>query len=142
MKNLLALIVAGAFALSVTGCNTVAGVGKDIERGGEKIQDASLKVRSDWRAARDRDERSYDDARAGCSSGTQDQRDACRDRARAAYTAQLDADRRTYRRSEMRSESDADRREDAYETARDRCAAMRGGDEDRCVDEARARYRH
>ena len=34
------LMVAMAMAMSfvVTGCNTVEGVGKDIERGGEKLQ--------------------------------------------------------------------------------------------------------
>ena len=41
MKTFMAtLMVAMALATSfvVTGCNTVAGVGKDIERGGEKLQ--------------------------------------------------------------------------------------------------------
>jgi predicted small secreted protein len=29
---------------SVSACNTVAGVGKDVERGGEKIQDTARDV--------------------------------------------------------------------------------------------------
>jgi entericidin A len=34
------VVIALMFAAGVmTGCNTVAGAGKDIERGGEKIQD-------------------------------------------------------------------------------------------------------
>lgn len=41
MKNkwvaLLALLMLGWFA----GCNTFEGIGKDIERGGEKLQDTS-----------------------------------------------------------------------------------------------------
>jgi hypothetical protein len=41
----------------------------------------------------------------------------------------------------MRSESEEDRMEDAYEAARDKCGALRGADEDRCVADARARYR-
>ena len=36
----LAAIVAGVVSMSMTGCNTVKGVGKDIEKGGEAIQKA------------------------------------------------------------------------------------------------------
>lgn len=35
MKQLLFLIAVGAF---LAGCNTVQGIGKDIEKGGEAIQ--------------------------------------------------------------------------------------------------------
>ena len=37
MKQLIALVMAASFAM-LAGCNTVQGAGKDIERGGEKIQ--------------------------------------------------------------------------------------------------------
>lgn len=30
-----------ALAVMATGCNTVQGVGKDVEKGGEKLQDAA-----------------------------------------------------------------------------------------------------
>ncbi len=42
-KNLksLVLIAAAAAATALAACNTVEGVGKDIERGGEKLQDAA-----------------------------------------------------------------------------------------------------
>ncbi len=141
MNKWTALIASGALAVSLAGCNTISGMGKDIERGGEKIQDASLKVRNDWRNARDSNERRYDAARASCANLPAAERDACRDRARADYTSRLDAERTTYRRQEMRSESEQDRMEDAYETARNNCDALRGDAEDRCVAEARARYR-
>lgn len=36
MKQLFFIILASAFAIS--GCNTVQGLGKDIEKGGEAIQ--------------------------------------------------------------------------------------------------------
>ena len=36
----LAAIVAAVVSMSMTGCNTVKGVGKDIEKGGEAIQKA------------------------------------------------------------------------------------------------------
>ncbi len=40
MKRLITLLMACAgFALA--GCNTIAGAGKDIETGGEKVQDAA-----------------------------------------------------------------------------------------------------
>lgn len=40
LATLLMLSVIGATA----GCNTIAGAGKDLERGGEVIQDAAKKV--------------------------------------------------------------------------------------------------
>lgn len=43
MKILHASLMAVVF-LAVTGCNTVAGAGKDIERGGEKVQDTAKDV--------------------------------------------------------------------------------------------------
>ena len=39
MKQFLLIIAAAAFALA--GCNTVKGIGKDIEKGGEAIQKAA-----------------------------------------------------------------------------------------------------
>lgn len=35
------LFAAALWSLLATGCNTMNGAGKDIERGGEKIQDAA-----------------------------------------------------------------------------------------------------
>jgi Predicted small secreted protein len=40
-KTLLAAALAVASMLSIAGCNTVEGAGKDIERGGEAIQGAA-----------------------------------------------------------------------------------------------------
>ncbi len=42
MKKLFALFCAAALTM-LTGCNTMAGMGKDIQRGGEKIEDAAKK---------------------------------------------------------------------------------------------------
>ena len=42
MKNKVFLVMLLIAALSA-GCNTVAGAGKDIQRGGEKIEDAAKK---------------------------------------------------------------------------------------------------
>jgi entericidin B len=39
MKALIALMVAASFTLA--GCNTIAGAGKDIEKGGDKIHDTA-----------------------------------------------------------------------------------------------------
>jgi len=38
IRKLMALLIAG---IVLAGCNTMQGAGKDIERGGEKIQDAA-----------------------------------------------------------------------------------------------------
>ena len=40
MKNRILLVALLAIAAVSAGCNTIAGAGKDIERGGEKIQKA------------------------------------------------------------------------------------------------------
>lgn len=133
--------LAAVCAISLAGCNTIAGAGRDIERGGEKVQDAAQKVRSDWRNARDRNDQQYETARASCGTGSEAQRDACRDRARADYNARMSESRAAYRRNELRNESEEDRREEAYEAAREKCNAFRGAEEDRCVADARSRYR-
>jgi len=41
MKRNLVLAMLLAVAALTTACNTVQGVGKDVERGGEKLQNAS-----------------------------------------------------------------------------------------------------
>jgi hypothetical protein len=41
----------------------------------------------------------------------------------------------------MAEQSQADRMEDAYDTARARCESLRGSAEDQCIADARARYR-
>ncbi len=41
MKKLWIVII--ALALGVSGCNTLNGIGKDVEKLGEKVQDASKK---------------------------------------------------------------------------------------------------
>ena len=75
-------------------------------------------------------------------AGNDAQREECREKARAGYSARMNQARTTYHRTEMRSESEQERMEDGYEAARDKCGALRGADEDRCVADARAKYRH
>src|SRR5438094_10183544 len=115
VKTLISLIVAAAFGISLSGCNTIAGAGRDVARGGEKIQDASVKVRNEWRDWRMSHERSYGEARARCTAGTDAERDACRDRVRAEYRARWQEGRTKYHRAEMRSTTEQERMEDAYE---------------------------
>ncbi len=45
MKTIFALLVSSLFVV-LTGCNTVAGAGKDLERGGEKVQDTAKDVQN------------------------------------------------------------------------------------------------
>lgn len=40
-KNLLLITMLAVFAVAVTGCNTVHGVGKDVEKAGEVIQEGA-----------------------------------------------------------------------------------------------------
>ncbi|WP_151447140.1 entericidin A/B family lipoprotein [Lacisediminimonas profundi] len=41
MKKIIALIGLLAFTAGLAGCNTMKGLGQDVERGGEKVQDAA-----------------------------------------------------------------------------------------------------
>ncbi|MDB5798592.1 MAG: hypothetical protein JWP36_2494 [Paucimonas sp.] len=41
MKKLIALMGIIAFTAGLAGCNTFRGMGQDVERGGEKVQDAA-----------------------------------------------------------------------------------------------------
>jgi entericidin B len=41
MKKLACILIAVASLISLSACNTVQGIGKDIERGGEAIQKAT-----------------------------------------------------------------------------------------------------
>jgi predicted small secreted protein len=43
MRKVILVILASAYVLA--GCNTVEGVGKDIKRGGEKIEKAAEKAK-------------------------------------------------------------------------------------------------
>ena len=43
MKSIITLLMSSAFVV-LAGCNTIAGAGKDIERGGEKVQDTAKDV--------------------------------------------------------------------------------------------------
>jgi entericidin B len=44
MKTLTAMLAA-AFLAMLAGCNTMEGAGKDLERGGEKVQDTARDVK-------------------------------------------------------------------------------------------------
>ncbi|MEY4207198.1 MAG: hypothetical protein RLZZ20_350 [Pseudomonadota bacterium] len=41
MKNIFAILLTACFALA--GCNTIQGIGKDVEKLGEKVQEAGKK---------------------------------------------------------------------------------------------------
>jgi predicted small secreted protein len=43
MKKMLLALVTGLVGFTLAGCNTMAGLGKDVERAGEKVQDAARK---------------------------------------------------------------------------------------------------
>jgi entericidin B len=45
MKTLLALMTLIS-VVTLVGCNTIEGAGKDLERGGEKVQDAAKDVKN------------------------------------------------------------------------------------------------
>ncbi len=134
------VMVCAIGAVALSGCNTMAGAGKDIASGGQAIENASVKARHEWREATNRNEREYDAARKACAGTTGSDHDACMDRARADYSARMKEARAAHHRDEMRAETEHDRMEDRYDAARQKCESLRGADEDRCIADARALY--
>ena len=47
-KRIVALVLLG-MTVTVAGCNTMAGAGRDIERGGQKMQEGARDVQQDMR---------------------------------------------------------------------------------------------
>jgi len=43
MKQVSGAVLLALFAITVAGCNTVKGVGQDVQKAGEKIEDAAKK---------------------------------------------------------------------------------------------------
>ncbi|MBY0557506.1 MAG: entericidin A/B family lipoprotein [Burkholderiaceae bacterium] len=41
MKHLIALTIIALTTLTITGCNTVAGIGKDVQKAGQVVQGAA-----------------------------------------------------------------------------------------------------
>jgi entericidin B len=46
MKRIFALVLLG---ITLAGCNTMAGMGRDVERGGEKLQDQAHETQRNMR---------------------------------------------------------------------------------------------
>ena len=138
MKAMISL-AAVAFAATLSGCNTVSGVGKDVAATGQGVSNVAYNVRSEWREWRHRHDSEYETARSACAGGTEDQREACRDRIRSDYRTRMAEARTRYKREQMRAENDRDRQWDTYEKARDTCYELRGAEEDRCIADMRSK---
>jgi len=41
MKKIISILCLVAMSVGLSACNTIKGAGKDVERGGEKVQDAA-----------------------------------------------------------------------------------------------------
>ena len=48
LKRIVAFILLG-MTVTIVGCNTMAGMGRDIERGGEKLQGEARETQQDMR---------------------------------------------------------------------------------------------
>ena len=138
MKALISLAAVAAIAATLSGCNTVAGMGRDVSATGQGVSNAAYNVRSEYREWRHRHDSEYEAARSACAGGTEDQREACRDRIRADYRTRMAEGRGRYNRDAMRAENDRDRQWDLYEKARDTCYQLKGAEEDRCIADMRA----
>lgn len=47
-KTLMAVLMAIGLAVGLAGCNTFAGAGKDIQKGGEAVEEAARDVQSSY----------------------------------------------------------------------------------------------
>lgn len=139
MKALISMAAIAALGMTISGCNTVAGMGRDVSATGQGVSNAAYNVRNDWREWRARHDSEYEAARSHCAGGTEDQREACRDRVRADYRSKMAEARAKYHRDTMRAENDRDRAWDSYEKARDTCYELRGAEEDRCIADVRSK---
>ncbi|MDO9419950.1 MULTISPECIES: entericidin A/B family lipoprotein [Herminiimonas] len=46
MKKIISIMCLVAMSVGLSACNTIQGAGKDVERGGEKVQDAAVKAKN------------------------------------------------------------------------------------------------
>jgi entericidin B len=139
MKALISLAAVAAVAATLSGCNTVAGMGKDVSAGGQGVTNAAYSVKHEYRQWRHRHDSDYEAARTACAGTTSGERDACYDRVRADYRTRMAEARTRYNREQMRAENDVDRQWDTYERARDTCYELRGAEEDRCIADVRSK---
>ena len=49
MKKIVSLLSVLMFSIGLSACNTMAGMGQDIERGGEKLEGAAERQQQDMR---------------------------------------------------------------------------------------------
>ena len=47
MKRIVLLLLTLLYVSALTGCNTVEGMGKDLQRGGQELQDAAKDTKRD-----------------------------------------------------------------------------------------------
>lgn len=47
MQKLLSAFIIGAFLVGISGCNTMAGAGKDIKAGGTKLEQSAEKKKAE-----------------------------------------------------------------------------------------------
>lgn len=141
MRTGLTLLFAASAMLVASGCNTMAGAGQDVQSAGRGIENAAVKSRVALRENWQKTEADYKAARMGCGSMAEPQRAACYDRARAEYRTHANEARLRYEREVARRDAEEDRMIASYWSARERCETLREADEQRCIDEAWARYR-
>ncbi|MBR9857716.1 MAG: entericidin A/B family lipoprotein [Gammaproteobacteria bacterium] len=48
LKQLMAVLMVAGLAVGLYGCNTFAGAGKDIQKGGEAVEEAARDVQSSY----------------------------------------------------------------------------------------------
>jgi predicted small secreted protein len=139
MKIVLATLTTLGFAALLSGCNTMEGAGKDVERTGEAIQSTARAASEALHNAISRIEAEYEIATQRCGGLPEPDREACRAQARAEYRAHREAARVAYQRAATVGDAE-DQAFSAYAMERDRCEALQGGDERRCINTAVAHY--
>ena len=140
MKTVLATLTTLGFgAALLSGCYTMQGAGKDVERTGEAIESTARAASEALHEAISRIEAEYRIATQTCAGLPELEREACRAQARAEYRAQRAAARADYQRAAAVGDPE-DQAFSAYAMERDRCEALQDADEELCISAVVVRY--
>lgn len=111
-----------------------------VARGDDMTSDTKHISKDQYKEQIHRAKADYKAAKAKCDEMSGNAKDVCMDEAKAAKT-KAETDAKAQRKStSARADANEDQREADYKVAKEKCDALSGGEKDRCVDEAKAKY--
>jgi len=124
MRQLACAATIGLFAISAQAASTAEKAAKDDYKATVKHADDNYKVAKD-----------------ACKAKSGNDKDVCMKEAKATYTkAKADA-KATRKTRDAHADASEDKMKASYAVAKEKCDAMSGDPKDRCIKEAKARYK-